>query len=96
MQILSDKHLIPISQAAAERDVHVATLWRWRRKGVHGVRLEVLHRGGGVFTSVEALERFDEAVTAAANSPAATSLRANTKSAKHREIVRAKLAAAGL
>ena len=40
------------------RNIHPSTLWRWARKGVNGVQLEVLRLGGRLFTSLEALERF--------------------------------------
>ena len=36
----------------------IATLWRWRVKGVRGRRLESVVLGGRVFTSREALQRF--------------------------------------
>ena len=37
---------------------HVSTIWRWCRKGVHGVRLEHVRLGHRVCTSLEALSRF--------------------------------------
>ena len=36
----------------------VATLWRWRTKGVHGRTLESVRIGGKIYTSVEAIQRF--------------------------------------
>jgi hypothetical protein len=39
---------------------HVATLHRWRLRGVKGVKLETVLVGGRRFTSVEALARFTE------------------------------------
>jgi len=47
--------------------VHVSTIHRWRMKGVRGVRLETFLRGGIRHTTDEAIERFFEAVTAAAD-----------------------------
>src|SRR6476659_2351121 len=45
---------------------HVATLWRWRRVGIAGVKLEVICVGGRqTRTSRAALARFFERVTAA-------------------------------
>ena len=46
---------------------HLATLHRWRVRGIRGVRLETLLIGGRRFTSLEALRRFTSAVTAAAD-----------------------------
>ena len=46
--------------------VHVATLYRWATYGVRGVRLESQKVGGTVVTSLEAIRRFSERVTAAA------------------------------
>ena len=46
---------------------NVATLWRWRTRGVRGIRLETVLVGGRRYTSHEALERFSEQITAIAN-----------------------------
>lgn len=46
------------------RPVNVATIHRWAKNGVRGVRLESLRLGGGLVTSVEALQRFAESLTA--------------------------------
>lgn len=46
---------------------HTSTLHRWRMAGVRGVKLETCLIGGRRFTSLEALERFAAATTAAAN-----------------------------
>jgi hypothetical protein len=49
----------------------VSTLWRWRKHGSRGVRLETVSIGGRVYTSREALLRFIGGTTAAAdNQPA--------------------------
>jgi len=50
----------------------VSTLWRWRTRGVHGIRLETRKLGHSRVTSMEAIERFSEAVTAAADGKTAT------------------------
>ncbi len=44
------------------RRIHVSTLWRWTRKGVRGVQLEHVRLGHRVCTSVEAVQRFAEAL----------------------------------
>ncbi len=52
-------------RSARHRHAHVATLHRWASRGVRGVRLETVRLGGMRVTSVEALQRFAEQVTAA-------------------------------
>ncbi len=47
--------------------INPATVWRWAMRGVKGVRLETLLVGGTRYTSDEALQRFFEATTAAAD-----------------------------
>lgn len=77
--VLSEPHATPIdtesevlmSLADAARTlpggkVHVATVHRWRLRGVRGIKLETIMRGGIRFTSREALDRFFHATTAAA------------------------------
>jgi hypothetical protein len=48
---------------------NVATLWRWRTTGCRGIKLESMLSGGRRYTSVEALRRFLEQVTEAADGP---------------------------
>jgi hypothetical protein len=45
------------------RRVNVATLYRWSVRGCRGVRLETVQIGGTRCTSVEALQRFFEALS---------------------------------
>ena len=45
---------------------HPSTIWRWHRQGVHGIRLETVLVGGTRYSSVEAVQRFIERTTAAA------------------------------
>jgi hypothetical protein len=61
--------LIPISEipSHAPGRPHLATCWRWTNRGCRGVKLETLLIGGKRFTSLEALQRFAEATTAAAD-----------------------------
>ena len=47
--------------------VHVSTIHRWRIKGIRGVRLSTILRGGIRYTTNEAIERFFAATTAAAD-----------------------------
>ena len=69
MPISLSETLITLTQAAQMLPgrPHVSTLWRWYRRGIRGVRLETYVLAGRRFTSVEALERFAAATTAAAN-----------------------------
>lgn len=46
---------------------NLSTIWRWRLRGVRGVTLETILIGGKRFTSLEALTRFQHAVTAVAD-----------------------------
>jgi hypothetical protein len=74
---------------------HICTLHRWRLRGITGIRLETVRIGGRRFTSREALERFNAAVTAAADgTPAQT----RTPRRRQRDIARAEkeLAEAGI
>jgi hypothetical protein len=54
-----------IPKRRAGRKCSTATLYRWVREGVRGVKLEAIAVGGGLCTSREALERFFSEVTAA-------------------------------
>ncbi len=40
------------------RKPHVSTIYRWAKRGIHGVRLEIIQIGGTKCTSREALARF--------------------------------------
>ena len=53
------------------RPLSLATVWRWHRHGVRGVRLETIVAGGQKMTSIEAVDRFVAATTAAAEKRAA-------------------------
>ncbi len=46
---------------------NLATLFRWRTRGVRGVKLETILSGGRRYTSVESLRRFQNRVTAVAD-----------------------------
>jgi len=71
---LGREQLIPISHAAKAvpgRGVHRSTVYRWVMKGVNGIKLESVKRGGGRFTSREAIDRF---IVAATEGPVAISV----------------------
>lgn len=40
------------------RKPHIATMYRWAKSGVRGVKLETIRIGGTVCTSTEAIQRF--------------------------------------
>jgi hypothetical protein len=54
---------------ARGRAPSTTTLWRWRTRGVRGVRLESARLGGRVVTSLEAVRRFVSSVTETARPP---------------------------
>ena len=73
--------------------VHRSTWHRWRLRGIRGVKLETILIGGKRYTSLEALQRFVDQTTAAADGltcnrsgkpPESTSLR-NAESELTRE-----------
>jgi hypothetical protein len=66
---INREQLLTFTQAAKELPgrPNVATLWRWRTAGCRGVRLETVLVGGKRYTSREAIQRFVNATTAAAD-----------------------------
>lgn len=68
---IQKEKVLTMAQAAHSLPGHpsICTLWRWRLRGVRGVKLETLAIGGRRYTSAEALERFIERTTAAADGP---------------------------
>lgn len=86
---LSEENPITLSKAASKvpgGPVHVSTMHRWRQKGCRGVRLETFLRGGVRYTTLEAIERFFAATTAAADCDIPPSL---TSSQRQRAITKA-------
>lgn len=59
-----------VSPVVAPRHIpgrpHVSTVWRWMTRGCRGITLESIVCAGRRFTSLEAIERFVAATTAAA------------------------------
>lgn len=69
MAIQIDKeHLLTLSEACGRipKKPHISSLHRWRLKGVRGIKLETCLIGGVRYTSTEAMQRFVEATTIAA------------------------------
>jgi hypothetical protein len=47
----------------AGKPINVSTLWRWATVGVRGIKLDTIMAGGSRSTSLEAIERFFQALT---------------------------------
>lgn len=97
----TEEHPIPLSLAAREvpnrhgkRGISVPTVWRWCSRGIKGVRLETTMIGGTRMTSREAVARFFERLTAAANGSAPRQTPAKQKRAISQ--AEAELAKAGI
>jgi hypothetical protein len=58
---------ITLAQAAQALDLNVSTVWRWAVKGCKGIKLETILISHVRYTSREALERFAERCTLAAD-----------------------------
>jgi hypothetical protein len=59
---------------------HISCIYRWAQKGCRGVLLETLQCGGTKITSLQALQRFFEKLTAASSGTAPP-----TRSSRQRE-----------
>ncbi len=66
--------------------IHVAALYRWAAEGLRGIRLEVAVLGGHKFTSMEALQRFTDALTEAHEQAADSRSPRDKKNAREVEI----------
>jgi hypothetical protein len=66
--------------------LHKSAAYRWAQRGVRGVRLEVILVGGRRYTSVEALQRFADTLSAA---ELCRSDRSRTPRARETQIARA-------
>jgi len=68
---LETDKLVTLAQAAdflpklGGRRIHTTSIWRWCRKGVRGVKLEHAIIGSRIITSVQALNRFVNALSEA-------------------------------
>jgi len=58
---------VSMTELARQLGVTIPTIWRWRQRGIRGIRLETYMLGGRRFTTQEAHRRFVDATTAAAN-----------------------------
>ncbi len=64
------KHL---PSSGAGKRLHASTIFRWAQRGIRGTMLETIRIGGAMFTSAEALQRFCERVSGAAETPVSAS-----------------------
>ncbi len=72
----------------------ISCIYRWAQRGVRGVRLEILQVGGTKCTSLEALQRFFERLSAPSNC-GAPPVRSALKRERAAKIASDELAAAG-
>lgn len=77
---ITNEEVVTLSQATEyvpargrANKVHVSTIYRWALRGIGGVRLETVMVGGTRCTSVEALLRFFDRLTAAADGTSTSS-----------------------
>jgi hypothetical protein len=67
---MTGERMVSFAEAAAllptlhGKRVSTTSVWRWARKGLFGVKLEVVRIGARFLTSIEALERFNKTVGA--------------------------------
>lgn len=68
--IVSEETCFPLGEAPKHlpprggKRIHQATIFRWAKSGVRGVRLETIRVGGSLCTSSQALQRFCERLSA--------------------------------
>jgi hypothetical protein len=89
MTDLLSENLVYLGQAtkhfprdARGRAPSTTTLWRWRTKGIRGVRLETARVGGRVVTSVEAIRRFMERLSDPAQTPVSSATASQSRVAE--------------
>jgi hypothetical protein len=86
---------LSFSQAARREGVHLTTVWRWTLAGAGDFKLKFWILGGRRFTSIDAIEEFIAARTAAATDEEAP-VRTNRQHAAAQAAARKKLEAAGV
>ena len=64
---ISNEQLVPLREVPellpprpTGKKVHISAVYRWSRRGIRGVRLDVITIGGTTYTSKEALQRFGD------------------------------------
>lgn len=73
---IEQEEILPLAEAAkllprrrAGRKAHPSSLYRWANNGLRGVRLETLQVGGTLCTSVPAMQRFFDQLSAKKSTP---------------------------
>lgn len=63
---LENETLLTVAEAAKRLPTRpsACTVWRWMERGTRGIRLEYIKAGGARLTSVQALQRFADRLTA--------------------------------
>lgn len=96
---IAAEEVLSLAQAARrlprrrlERPVSPSTLWRWHRKGVRGVHLEAIRLPSGLVTSVQALQRFVDAL----NQPATSGHQSSLHQSQAAAAAESELRAAGI
>jgi hypothetical protein len=77
--------------ARAGKPRHVATLHRYRHRGVRGIYLEAIRNPDGWYSSVQAWYRFVARLTAASQQAAAIPNPSSRKEAKRQSVVEAEI-----
>ena len=101
---LADENLIAIKavpdhvprNSRTGKKINQATIWRWLQRGCRGVKLETVLIGGQRYTSLEALQRFAEATTAAADGTSTVTTSTPSARRKAQEKANRELDAAGI
>lgn len=77
------------------KKINITTVYRWIRSGSRGVKLESIILGGVRYTSTEAIQRFVERVSAAANGETSPVVRSAIQRRNASERAERELAARG-
>ena len=85
--------LIPIGEVPRRlpprsngKRVHISAVYRWMSRGVRGIKLEVVKVGGSTYTTLEALQRFADWLSAKTNNDGAMNI---SSCSRQREIEKA-------
>lgn len=86
VHMLAGETLVPFSELPDQlpkrngRKISTPTIYRWKQVGLSGVKLEVAYIAGIAHTSLEAIDRFNERVTAAKLGPSTIPLKSTSTS----------------
>ena len=85
-----------IPRRRAGKKTNVSTFYRWAQPGIRGIKLETIYVGATRCTSVEALQRFFDALTARANGQQIEPPKRSRSRKKQIEAAEKRLAKAGV